>query len=362
MTGMVTGADQPRFDPTIDPLARFAPRPMVQVPVTGMERPRFPVIDAHNHLGRWLSGHWMIDDVDELVGRMDRLNVELVVNLDGRWGAELEANLDRYDRAHPGRFATFGHVDWSLLATADGDDGSVLVDQVEAAVAAGAKGLKIWKDLGLGVRDVDGELVRPDDDRVIEVVQAAGRAGIPVLVHCADPKAFFEPLDRTNERIEELAAHPDWWFGADGLPTFDELLAAFERLVAACPDATIIGAHVGNCAEDLSLVGRMLNRHDNYLIDLGARMAELGRQPRAARRLMLEHGDRILFGTDAFPLTDQQLRLWFRFLETDDECFDYAPEREVPPQGRWTVSALDLPDDVLARIYHANARRVLGVG
>ncbi len=199
----------------------------------------------------------------------------------------------------------------------------------------GARGLKIWKDVGLGFRHADGRLVCPDDDVVIEVVRAAG------------------------ERIEELAAHPDWWFGGDGMPGFYDLLGAFERLAAACPDTVIVGAHVGNCAEDLGLVRRMLETYDNYYVDLGARMGELGRQPRAARRLIVDHADRVLFGTDNYPLTDTRLRHWFRFLETDDECFDYAPGREVPPQGRWQVAALDLPDDVLRQVYADNARRVL---
>ncbi len=339
------------------PLSRFAPRAMVRVSSTMVEHPRHPVIDAHNHLGRWLSGDWMIADVDQLLRLMDRYEVETVVNLDGRWGSELDDNLDRYDRAYPGRFATFCHVDWSQLATADSS--AVLVDQLEAGVAAGARGLKIWKDLGLVVRDGDGSLVRPDDERVVDVVNAAGRLGVPALIHTADPRAFFEPLDRHNERIEELAAHPDWWFGGPGLPGFDELLGHFDRLVASCPGTTIIGAHVGNSAEDLGFVAGMLDRHANYHVDLGARMAELGRQPRAARRLMIDHPDRVLFGTDDFPLEADHLRGWFRFLETDDECFDYAPDRDVPPQGRWQVSGLDLPDDVLRAVYHDNARRVL---
>ena len=332
---------------------------MVRVSSTAVERPRFPVVDVHNHLGRWLSGDWMIGDIERLLRMMDRFEVEMVVNLDGRWGSELEENLARYDRAHPGRFVTFCHVDWSLLA--DDDSSTTLVGQLEAGVAAGARGLKVWKDLGLRIRGGDGRLIRPDDERVVDVIKAAGRLGVPALIHTADPRAFFEPLDRHNERIEELIAHPDWWFGGPETPQFDDLLGQFERLVAACPETTIIGAHVGNCAEDLEFVAGMLDRYDNYHVDLGARMGELGRQPRRARRFMIEHADRILFGTDDFPLADDHLRLWYRFLESDDECFDYAPDREVPPQGRWQISALELPDDVLRRIYYGNAHRVLGL-
>lgn len=341
-------------------LADFRPRPMARVRVSTIERPAFPVVDVHNHLGRWLSadGSWMVPDVAELVETMDRLDIETIVNLDGRWGDELVANLDRYDRTHPGRFVTFCHLDWAALL--DNDAASLLVDQVQRAAAVGARGIKVWKDLGLGVRDGRGCLVAPDDERLLASMRRAGELGLPVLIHTADPIAFFEPLDHTNERIEELHANPDWWFARPGLPSFAELLDAFERLVAACPATTFVGAHVGGAAEDLDLVHAMLTRHPNLVVDLGGRMAELGRQPRAARRLVTAHADRVLFGSDAYPPAAEDYRSWFRFLETDDECFDYSPGEAVPPQGRWQVAGLDLPPTVLEALYAGNARRVLG--
>jgi predicted TIM-barrel fold metal-dependent hydrolase len=333
---------------------------MARPQVTLVEHPAAPVIDVHNHLGRWLSadGSWLVVDVAELLRTMDRLAIETIVNLDGRWGIELDANLDRYDRAHPGRFLTFCHLDWAALG--DRTAAEQLVAQTERAAAAGARGVKIWKDLGLEVVDGGGRLVAPDDERIVPAVQRAGELGLPVLIHTADPLAFFEPLDHTNERIEELHAHPQWWFGRAGLPSFAELLDGFERLVAACPGTTFIGAHVGGVAEDLDRVAQMLDRHANLVVDLGGRMAELGRQPRAARRLILAHPDRVVFGSDAYPPSEADYLVWFRFLETDDECFDYAPGEDVPPQGRWKVAALDLPTAVLPRLYASNARRILG--
>ncbi|MEZ5255739.1 MAG: amidohydrolase family protein [Ilumatobacteraceae bacterium] len=257
----------------------------------------------------------------------------------------------------PGRFATFCHLDWSLLAHDDAAD--LLVANLLESIERGARGVKVWKDLGLKVRDGRGQLVWPDDERVLPALRLAGQAGIPVVVHTADPIAFFEPIDVTNERLEELSAHPDWWFGGPGLPTFDDLLASLDRLVAACPDTTFIGAHVGNAAEDLGLVARMLDEHPNYLVDLSARMAELGRQPRAARALVERHPDRVLFGTDLAPTDGRSYELWCRFLLTDDEAFDYAPGSPIPPQGRWQVSALDLPPELIEPVLAGNARRVL---
>ena len=341
-------------------LADFAPRPSVRAPVTSVDRPAHQVIDVHNHLGRWLSAGWMAPDVDAQLALMDAAGVVTVVNLDGRWGDELEANLDRYDRAHPGRFITFCHADWDLLAQGDGATES-LVAQLRASVRAGARGLKVWKDLGLGVRDAGGALVMPDDARLQPLFAEAGVLGVPVLIHTADPIAFFAPLDRHNERLDELGAFPEWWFGRQGLPTFDALIDALDRLVGSCPRTTFIGAHVGCAAEDLARVDAMLTAHPNYVVDLSARMAELGRQPRAARRLVERHPDRVLFGSDAYPASIDDYRVWYRFLETEDECFDYAPGSEVPPQGRWQVSALGLPKALLPDVYAGNARRVLGI-
>jgi hypothetical protein len=341
------------------PLRLYEPRAQVRLRETDVPRSCVPCIDAHNHLGRWLSRDWMTPDVAALISLMDERNVATVVNLDGRWGEELDANLNRYDRAYPGRFVTFCHLDWSVLTAGTTPVG--LDAQLDDAARRGARGLKVWKDLGLGVRDARGQLVLPDDPRVSDAFGAAGALGLPVLMHTADPVAFFAPIDRHNERLEELAAHPDWWFGGASMPALSRLLDAFEAVVAEHPGTTFIGAHVGNCAEDLVWVGRLLDTYPNFAIDIAARLGELGRQPRATRRLILDHPDRVLFGTDCFPPSAADYALHFRFLESDDEHFDYAPGARVPPQGRWRISAIDLPRDVLEKVYVGNARRLLRI-
>lgn len=344
------------------PLADWQPRPQVRAPLSEVTEAAYPCIDAHNHLGTWLTGgqNWMIDDPVDLIRTMDRLGVEAVVNLDGRWGDELSANLERYDRSFPGRFATFAHFDWSVLQVApEATWSAALVRQVEDAAAAGARGFKVWKDLGLSIRDSSGVLVPPDHPCLQPAFDRAGALGLPVLIHTADPVAFFDPIDRHNERLDELGAMPEWWFGRAGLPTFGRLMSTLENLVASTPRTTFIGAHVGCHAEDLSAVAAMMRRQQNFCVDIGGRIAELGRTPRAFARLVREFPDRVLFGTDAFPLDEDALLTAFRFVQTDDEAFSYAPGEAVPPQGRWLVSGAALEDDLMPAFYGGNARRVL---
>jgi len=343
------------------PLIAWTPRSQLSAQATAVPRARVPAIDIHNHLGRWLSdGEWMIDNVDALLTVMDDHRVETIVNLDGMWGEELEANLDRYDRANPGRFLTFCQLDLALLAEPGGE--RMLRESLDDSAARGATGLKVWKNLGLTVRDGSGALVLPDDDRVVRTLAHAGEIGLPVLIHVADPRAFFEPLDEHNERLDELLQERDWWFGDRSRhPTFDRLLDALATLVIATPGTRYIGAHGGCAAEDLDRVEVLLAAAPNFTIDIAGRLAELGRQPRRIRQLIERFPDRVLFGTDIYPITGEQYELHFRFLESDDEAFEYAPESPIPPQGRWTISALHLSDEHLSAIYRDNARRVLGL-
>jgi predicted TIM-barrel fold metal-dependent hydrolase len=344
------------------------------VPETAVESPRFPVIDIHNHVGRWLSptSQWLGGDVTELVGCLDEAGVETLVNLDGRWGDDLAMNLDRYDRAFPGRFVTFCHLDWTALAASDSPDdaaaGEALAAQLEAAARAGARGVKVWKNLGLEVRDGGGNLVMPSDARVVLALRAAGDLGLPVLIHTADPVAFFDPLDGVNERLDELSEMPEWWFGGPEHPSFGALIAALQELVEACPGTTFVGAHVGCYAENLIAVGDMLARLPNWNVDTGGRLGEIGRQPRAFRRLVEAFPDRVAFGSDCYPPDLGEYRRWWRFLETDDEHFAYhdeGPDAEglpaIPSQGRWRISGTALPDHLLSRVYRDNAVRILNL-
>lgn len=343
------------------PLARWTPQSQLRLPATELTRGAVPCIDVHNHLGRWLSdGRWMIDDVPALLAMMDEHGVDAIVNLDGLWGDEVSANVERYDAAHPGRFYTFCQLDWARLAEPDGV--TTLIASLDDSARRGARGLKVWKNLGLNIQDADGSVILPDDGRVIEIIAHAGQIGLPVLIHTADPKAFFEPLDARNERLDELLQERDWWFGdASRYPRFGRLMEALHALVLACPGTRFVGAHAGCAAEDLALVESLLSRAPNFAIDIAGRMAELGRQPRRFAALVNRFPDRVLFGTDIYPVTGEQYSLHYRFLESADEAFEYAPDNPIPPQGRWTVSGLDLDPSLLPAIYRGNAERFLGL-
>ncbi|MFL5803771.1 MAG: amidohydrolase family protein [Roseiflexaceae bacterium] len=340
------------------PLAEFRPRPALVVKTTPVEAPRFPVIDAHNHLGPAFGGGWDERPVRELLDAMDQAHVQVYVDLDGGWGeAILDQRLERFKAQAPERFRMFGGVDWSQWPAQGDDFGAWAAERFRAQAARGAEGLKIWKPFGLHVRDQHGALVAIDDARLDPLWQATGELNLPVLIHIADPVAFFDPLDATNERWEELHNHPDWQFPSPPFPAFPALMGAFANLVARHPGTDFVGAHVGCYAENLGWVGALLDRCPNFYIDISARIGELGRQPYSARRFFLRYADRILFGTDAGPKLEVYQR-YYRFLETDDEYFSYDG-KIVSGQGRWSIYGLYLPDDVLEKVYFRNAERVI---
>lgn len=340
-------------------LKDFKPQSKLVTKTTLVNRPRFPVIDAHNHLAEPFGGGWDRKPVSTLLDVLDEAGVILYVDLDGGWGEEiLERHLDRFKNAAPDRFQIFGGVDWSRWQEMGEKFPAWAAERLRAQKERGAEGLKIWKPFGLHVRDQRGKLVDVDDERLIPLWETAGELGLPVLIHVADPVAFFDPVDETNERWEELGEHPDWAFTSPPFPPFMHIMDGFKRLVRRHRDTTFIGAHAGCYGENLSWVGQMLDDCPNYYIDISARLGELGRQPYTARKFFIQYQDRILFGSDFSPDLDAY-RLSYRFLETDDEYFNYNT-REVPGQGRWHVCGLYLPDEVLKKVYAENAKRVLG--
>ncbi len=338
-------------------LEDFRPRPMLVTHQTQIDRPRFPVIDAHDHLGPEFGHDWINRPLSELLDALNQAGVVGYVDLDGGWGEDkLYSHLEHLGPAIE-RFRVFGGVDWSQWPEQGDRFGDWAAERVRVQVQRGARGLKIWKPFGLHVRDQNGVLVSVDDERMDPVWATAGELGIPVMVHIADPVAFFEPVDEHNERWEELSANPDWQFTSPPFPPFQNILEAFRRMVHRHPETTFIGAHVGNYAENLGWVGQMLDESPNYYIDISARIGELGRQPYSARKFFLRNPDRILFGLDMGPDLESY-RIIYRFLETEDEYFNYNPG-EVPGQGRWYIYGLHLPDDVLEKVYYRNAARLL---
>jgi predicted TIM-barrel fold metal-dependent hydrolase len=331
-------------------LKDFKPVSMLHAAVHNVDRAKFYVIDVHNHVND-AQGIEERMPPERVIEVMDKTNVKTVVILTGMWGEKLQKVIDTMVKPYPGRFMVFTQIDWSKID--DPNFGQEMVAQLDDAVARGARGLKLLKDLGLGVRDKTGKLIAVDDPRLDPVWEECGRLGIPVFIHTGDPEAFFHPTDATNERYEELIEHPDWSFYGPQFPSLEQVLEARNRVFAKHPRTTFVSLHMG-WPENLDWVAHMLDQHPNVMAEFGAREAELGRQPRRTRELFLKYQDRIMFGTDN-GMDEKMYRNHFRWLETADESFDYWG---YPAQGRWEIYGLELPDTVLEKIYHLNAERL----
>jgi predicted TIM-barrel fold metal-dependent hydrolase len=359
-------------------LAQYQPVSMLHLKETHVPRARYPVIDFHTHLtfsvqvvnGVSLGAErTIVGQSEELLPVMERRNILALTNLTGGFAAGLQSTVAQYDKRFPTRFYTFTEPSYNLFQQPNYPQ--LQADAILAAHQSGARGLKILKTLGLSLREqtTTGNLIKVDDPRFDPMWEACGDTGMPVAIHVSDPLAFFTPTDRFNERYEELNNHPDWSYSRPGFPSNAEILEARNRVFARHPKTNFVALHVGNCAEDLESVSQNLDRFPNMHVDIAARLNELGRQPRAARRFFDKYQDRIVFGTDATPhgdkfpqqvFNDSLYEIYFRFLETDDEYFDYAPA-PTPPQGRWKISGIDLPDELLHKIYNQNAGRLLHV-
>ncbi len=356
------------------PLQEFEPRSMLHVKETRVARAKFPAMDFHSHLtysdtmGGDETKIVVNGTPEELLPVMDRKNIRIMVNSTGGYGKGLEKNLQMYAKAHPTRFIVFTEPWWAK--TPEPGYAKFQADQIERAHQLGARGIKILKTLGLYLREnvTTGKLVKIDDPRFDPMWDTAGKLGMPIGIHVSDPEAFFLPIDRFNERYEELNAHPDWSFHGRDFPSNMELQEARLRVLARHPKTIFVCHHVAN-SEDLGLVSQWMDKHPNMWVELGARVGELGRQPRASRKFFEKYQDRIVFGTDATPkgiefpqqyFCDQLYEIYYRFLETDDEYFDYAPAK-IPPQGRWRIYGIALPDSILEKVYHKNFERLLKV-
>jgi predicted TIM-barrel fold metal-dependent hydrolase len=333
-------------------LKDFEPKSMLHVPAHRVPRAKFPVIDVHNHVNDPAGVHGDEIAAAEVVQRMDQVNVRQIVILTGMWGAKLQGLLDKMVKPYPDRFIVFTQIDWRKID--DADFSLQMVAQLDDAVKKGARGLKILKDLGLGVRDRSGRLIAVDDPRLDPVWEECGRLGIPVAIHTSDPEAFFTRVDSHNERYEELIANPSWKFSGAKFPDKATLLAQRNHVVEKHPNTTFIALHVANWPENLDAVSAWLDKYPNLYVEPGAREAELGRQPGRARKFFVDYQDRILFGTDAEP-EPEMYGNYFRWLETADEYFPYWG---YPGQGRWNIYGMALPDEVLEKVYHRNAERI----
>ena len=344
-------------------LSDFRPRSTLKVAKTDLQHAKFPVIDVHNHFFFRYRGQR--ERLGEYVRVMDQNNIAVSVSLDAVLGNETD-HLRYLGDEYRHRLVSFAHIDFigdgeksNPKTWASSQSGFVrtCVEQLKVAKENGVLGIKFFKAFGLTNKNADGSLMKIDDPRWNPIWETCGTLKLPIIIHVADPVAFFQPIDANNERIEELGRHPDWSFHGDPFPSREELLTARNRVIKRHPKTTFIGAHVANNGEDLATVGQWLDEYPNLVVEFASRINELGRQPYSARDFFIKYQDRILFGTDG-PWEDARLKLYWRFLETRDEYFPYS-DSQPPPQGYWRIYGIHLPDEVLEKVYFRNALRIL---
>lgn len=324
----------------------YNPPSTLVVPEHKLAKAKFPFIDVHNH-------QFGMPDMDlgTLIKDMDKLNMKVMVNLSGESGDKIKRSAANIKNNYPGRFIVFANIDFRNTGAAGWSENAAR--QLEEDVKNGSNGLKIYKSLGFSVKDINGKRVAVDDPRLDAIWKKAGELKIPVIIHTADPKPFWDPMDSTNERWLELAINPGRKRGADNPVAWDTLIAEQHRMFKKHPATTFIAAHFGWYPNDLVKLGSLLDEMPNVVVEFGAVIAELGRQPRMAKQFFTKYQDRILFGKDSW--VPSEYATYFRVLETEDEYFPYHKKYHA----FWAMYGMGLPDDILKKIYYKNALRII---
>ena len=327
-------------------IEEYKPVSMLKVPEHLLTRAKFPFIDVHNH-----QFAMPVQNLDNLVKDMDELNMAVMVNLSGFRGKYLEWSLDNVNEKYSDRFALFMNIDFEQLD----DEGwpNETLSMMEEAVEMGVKGLKVYKNLGLTETDNEGNRIKVDDPRLDPIWAKCGELGIPVLIHTGEPAAFWLPKDKHNERWLELKQYPSRYKDPEKNPSFEEVMSEQHNVFRKHPKTKFIAAHLGWFGNDLARLGQLLDEMPNVYTELGAVLAELGRQPITARAWLIDYQDRVLMGKDIY--NKEEYYTYFRVLETSDEYFDYYRKRHA----HWKMYGLALPDSVLQKIYYKNALHVV---
>ena len=345
-------------------LSEYRPISRLEVPNEEKTFSKFPLIDAHNHLGNTIfdsdvTTHQLKSSATPLsvYESLKRYNIKHMVSLDGYTEKDrMEKHIKEYVDKYPGYFSIFTRIDYDKIEQPDFS--SWLDMHFKTYVDRGITGIKIPKELGLKFKLKNGKYLKPDNDMLCPLWEAAAKYDLPVLIHIADPVSFFDKnIDHTHERYDELYEHPDWSYGNSDCPRFRELLDSQENMLQKNPQTRFIIAHVGSYSENLKEVGRMLDTYPNMFIDTAERIAELGRQPYTARDFLITYQERIIYGTDLIP-NNANISGNYRFFETKDEYFPYN-SLDDHNQGRWNIYGVYLPDDVLKKIYFKNALRLI---
>ncbi len=322
----------------------YRPRSTLVTEENLVPRARFPVVDVHGHAGNLAAP----GAIEEMVAALDSLNIRVYIAADNVSGERLKETMAAINASpHRERFRVLAGIDFRDVGPGWAERA---VAQLESDVEAGAIGVgEISKSFGLTITKPDGSRLRVDDPELAPVWDAMGRLGLPAFIHTAEPQEFFQPLDYENERWLELALFRDRRNYGPGRVTFDELMTERDNLFRRHPNTTFIAAHLGWHANDLERAARMLDEFPNVYVELGAVLYDLGRQPRAARDFFIRYQDRILFGKDSFQPAEYPY--YWRVFETADEYFDYYRDYHA----FWKLYGMDLPDDVLRKMYYGNA-------
>ncbi|HMI54023.1 MAG TPA: amidohydrolase family protein [Candidatus Saccharimonadales bacterium] len=337
------GSSGAQKTPTIE---EYDPKSTLVVPEHQVERAKFPFIDIHSH-------HWNPTpaEVEELVSGMNSLNMQVMVNLSGGTGQALQRTVAVMKAKYPGRFVVFANMDYRDLDKPG--FGDRLAAQLAEDVRNGAQGLKIFKDFGMELHYANGQRVHVDDPAFSPVFEKCAELGIPVLIHVAEPSAFFDPWDKTNERWLELKQFPGRARPPAKYPKFETLMAERNHLLALHPKTNFILAHLGFHGNDLARLGRLFDEHQNAYVDIAAVLAELGRQPYSAHDFLTKYQDRVLMGKDIYEVNEY--KWYFRALETKDEYFEYYRKRHA----FWRIYGFQVDDAVLKKIYYKNALKLV---
>jgi len=325
----------------------YTPRSTLVVEEHPVPHAKFPVVDIHSHHWQLSASQW-----STTISEMDELNLQVLVNLSGGSGSRLRSFIATVrESPYPDRMVFFANLDFSLGVYPG--FGQRAADQLAIDVQAGAVGLKFFKNFGIEVTDQEGGRVPVDDPELDPIFQKCAELGIPVLIHVGEPSEFYEPVDQYNERWLELMLRPGRRMPPSRYPTFEEMMAERDRLFEKHPDTNFIAAHMGWHANDLGRLGDMLDRLPNVYPETAAILYELGRQPRAAREFFIEYQDRVIFGKDTYRASE--FPYYWRTFETADEYFDYYRRYHA----FWKLYGMDLPDDVLKKLYYGNALKVV---
>ncbi|NOS94503.1 MAG: amidohydrolase family protein [Cyclobacteriaceae bacterium] len=344
LTYFIIGKIQYRMN--VMDVEEYEPISTLKVPQHILKRAKYPFIDVHNH--QWTMP---IQNLDNLVKEMDSLNMQVMVNLSGFRGKFLEWSLDNVNKNYPKRFILFMNINFENLDDAGWPNETL--EMMENAVKQGANGLKVYKGLGLTDVDNEGKRIAVNDPRLDPIWAKCGELGIPVLIHSGEPNSFWNPKDKHNERWLELKQEPGRYRDPAKVPSFEEIMAEQHNVFRKHPNTKFIDAHLGWFGNDLDRLGKLFDEMPNVYTELGAVLAELGRQPKSARAFMIKYQDRIMFGKDTYKM--EEYYTYFRVLETGDEYFDYYRKRHA----HWKMYGLELPDSVLRKVYYKNALQVI---